>query len=255
MSDSLPIEQVVRRTGVSARALRFYEARGLVAPLRTASGRRLFAPADLERIAQIMTLKRAGLTLGAIGALFAVRRPPIEPMLRAQLEIIEGQAAALTEAARLLRTALSRIEGGEPLDAATLCSLIQTGETMMTTKEQWDRVSARYLSEEAKTDFATWPDQALSPEEGQRYTERWADLGARIKAALPLDPASEQAQAFVREWSALLEPFRAVATPAMMEGITRMYDDMSNWGESAPSPGFDHEVWTFIQQASAARRG
>ena len=56
MTDSLTIGEVVRRTGLTTRALRFYEARGLVNPLRTAAGRRLYGAAELERIHQIVAL-------------------------------------------------------------------------------------------------------------------------------------------------------------------------------------------------------
>src|SRR5436305_14836653 len=63
MEELLDIREVVRRTGLTSRALRFYEARGLVVPLRTNSGRRLYGAAALERINQIVALKRAGLTL------------------------------------------------------------------------------------------------------------------------------------------------------------------------------------------------
>ena len=35
MDDALDIREVVRKTGLTSRALRFYEARGLVAPVRT----------------------------------------------------------------------------------------------------------------------------------------------------------------------------------------------------------------------------
>lgn len=45
MSDSMDIKDVVRRTGLSSRALRFYEAKWLIAPLRTYAGRRMFGPA------------------------------------------------------------------------------------------------------------------------------------------------------------------------------------------------------------------
>ena len=67
MADSLPIQEVARRTGLTARALRFYEARGLIAPLRTASGRRVFARADLERLGRMVALKQAGFSLSDIG--------------------------------------------------------------------------------------------------------------------------------------------------------------------------------------------
>lgn len=253
MTDSLPIDEVARRTGLSSRALRFYEARGLVAPLRTASGRRLYSPAQLERLHEVVALKRAGFTLSAIARLFAGREPRLGDMLSLQLAAIEQQRSELDQAASLIRTALSRIALGEPLDAATLCSLIRNGETIMTEKQQWEGLSATYLSDQAKADFAAAPlpegfDQA-------DYAAKWADLGARIKAALPLDPASEAAQRFVAEWRELLAPFAVIASPAMMEGVKAMYQDMPQWPQSSPSPGFDGEVWNFIQQAGAQARG
>ena len=39
------------------------------------------------------------------------------------------------------------------------------------------------------------------------YAEEWNDLMRRIEQSLPLDPASDQAQAYLAEWKALLEPF------------------------------------------------
>ena len=46
MSDSVDIAEVARLTGLTSRALRFYEARGLVKPLRTASGRTTDRPSS-----------------------------------------------------------------------------------------------------------------------------------------------------------------------------------------------------------------
>ena len=79
MAGPLDISEVIRRTGLTARALRFYEARGLVAPLRTASGRRLYGPGELARLNQVVTLKAAGFGLADIGRMLA--RRPIDPVL------------------------------------------------------------------------------------------------------------------------------------------------------------------------------
>ena len=212
------------------------------------------APADLERLGQLVALKRAGFSLAAIGRIFAGRGVATRALLQIQLDAVEQQRAELSEAALLLRHALSRVEGGEPLDAATLCSLIRNGDRIMTQKQQWDAASAPYLSDQAKADFAALP----CPEgfDQEAYSAQWAALGARIKAALPLDPASDEAQGLRAEWTALLAPFTAIATPAMMEGVSKMYDNMPKWDEhtggQSPSPGFDHEVWQFIQAAGKA---
>lgn len=42
MDEALDISAVAAATGLTLRALRFYEARGLVSPLRTAGGRRIY---------------------------------------------------------------------------------------------------------------------------------------------------------------------------------------------------------------------
>ncbi len=253
MSDSLTIDQVVRRTGLTSRALRFYEGRGLVHPFRSSSGRRVFSRADLARLHRIVALKNAGFSLAEVGRILDGRGAALDAVLRTQLAALETEVARIRGAAEVLRLALSRIDAGERLDAATLCSLIENGATIMTEKSQWDAVSAPYLSEQAKADFAA---AAYPPGFDQAdYSARWAALGAKVKAALPLDPASPSAQALLDEWNALLEPFTRIATPAMGASVTAMYSDMPNWGEGAPSPGFDHEVWEFIQAASRHRKG
>ena len=254
MNDSLTIDEVVRRTGLTSRALRFYEGRGLVRPFRSSSGRRVFSSGDLERLQRIVALKQAGFSLAEIGRVLASGgAPDIGAILRRQIDAVEAERKTLERAAGSLRLALSRIDAGERLDAATLCSLIEHGHRIMTEKQQWDDVSARYLGVQGQADFASAPypegfDQA-------DYSARWEALGRKIKAALPLDPASEEAQALLAEWQALLEPFSCIATPAMMDGVAQMYEDMPNWGEDAPDPGFDSEVWNFVQAAGQSRKG
>ncbi|MBS0315429.1 MAG: TipAS antibiotic-recognition domain-containing protein, partial [Proteobacteria bacterium] len=84
------------------------------------------------------------------------------------------------------------------------------------------------------------------------YSRQWTDLGGRIENALPLDPASDRAQAFLDEWKALLKPFTDVATPAMMAGANRLYDNMGEW-QHEQKPPFSMQVWAFIKAAGAAR--
>ena len=163
-----------------------------------------------------------------------------------------AQAQELAQARSHLETALSRIDRGEPLDAATLCSLIRSGESM-TMQEEWKAVSGRYISAQAEADFAeTMPNMPADFDQAA-YSAQWADLTARIEAALPLDPASAAAGAFYDEWQALLAPFTAIATPAMMEGVTRMYDHVDEWKDERQPP-FASEVWDFIRSVGAARQ-
>jgi MerR family transcriptional regulator, thiopeptide resistance regulator len=256
MADSLDIAEVARRTRLTSRALRFYEARGLVRPLRTASGRRHYGPAELERVHQIVTLRHAGLSIAQIERL--ARRVPIDlaELVDAQIASLNEQSRQLAETRALLLTVKSRIERSEPIDVATFCSLIKSGETMMTEQaEAWKGVTDRYMSEAAKADFAkTMPHMGAQFDQAD-YAAKWKDLGDRLAAALPMDPASAEALGFVREWFTLLAPFTAVATPAMWEGAQSMYAKMGEWeGQSAADPGFDAESFAFISEATAAAK-
>ena len=253
MDDSFPIEEVVRRTGLTSRALRFYEARGLISPLRTQSGRRWFGPNELERVHRIVALKKAGLSLGDIKRLFDRKPIDLGALLSAQRERLTDQAAEIADATALIDTALSRIGRGEPLDAATLCSLIRDGDKVMTDEAKaWKDVVGRYYTPEQQ---AEWREHmADAPEFSTTdYIEKWRALSNRIEGALPLDPASDAALGFVREWFTLLEPFSRNATKTMWEGSARMYSDMETW-EGKVDPGFSKRVWDFINLAATTAR-
>lgn len=67
----MDIAEVVRRSGVPASTLRFYEERGLIASIGRHGLRRLFASSVLERLALIALGRSAGLSLDEIGQMFA----------------------------------------------------------------------------------------------------------------------------------------------------------------------------------------
>ncbi len=246
----MDIALVVRRTGLSARALRFYEARGLLKPLRTASGRRLYGPAELEQINRIVALKKAGLTLAQIQRLGGSRPLDLAALVAAQIEAIDARSAELAEARALLTSIRSRIERGEPIDADTFCSLIRHGDKVMEA-EYWKEALERHYTPEELAHWARNPPPADFDQAA--YSRRWEELGARIEAALPLDPAGEAAQSFLAEWNALLEPFRAVATPEMTSGAKSFWESDKAF-EGGARPPFSREVMQFVMAASAAEK-
>lgn len=251
MTNMFDIAEIARATGLSSRALRFYEARGLIQPLRGEGGRRIFGVGELERLHAIVALKRAGFTLAVIGRMLDRPSAALGPMIAAQARVVEAERAALADTAMLLRSIQSRIDAGERIDVATLCSLIRKGNAMTTT--QWKSVVDRHFSEEEQAHWAGRMD-ALAPDFDQNaYQAQWADLGQRIGAALPMDPDSEVAREFVRQWHALLAPFRAVASPEMLAGATKLHQNRAEWDGQA-DPGFSSEVWQFIQAAGAAMK-
>jgi MerR family transcriptional regulator, thiopeptide resistance regulator len=255
MTDSLPIQEVARRTGLSSRALRFYETKGLVKPLRTASGRRLFSQADLARLHQIIVLKSAGLSLSQMQRLFAGYAVDSSAMLAAQLKMLDEEAAQIENSRRIIRLALSRLERGNSVDTETLCALIETSDRMMNREpKEWQSITDRYFTVEEKARWAEAWDAINANFNDGDYDAQWKALGDRIAAALPMDPLSELAQAFVDEWFDLLRPFSSVSTLEMWQSTMKMYDEMDEWADDGtPDPGFDKKVWDFMKQATAAR--
>ena len=253
MDQPLDIRDVARRTGLTSRALRFYEARGLLQPLRTYSGRRLYGRGELERIQQILALKRAGLSLAQIGKLTARGNMDLGAIVDAQLKVIEERKAELDEAKALLLTVKSRIDRGEPVDAETFCSLIRQGDKIMEA-EDWKKVTDRYFSKEEQARWAERMEAAPADFDQEEYSRKWKDLGARVETAIPAGPDSPQAQALYDEWQALLAPFMAVATPEMMQGATRLYERMDEWHGEVPQAPFTPEAFRFIQEIGRRRK-
>jgi MerR family redox-sensitive transcriptional activator SoxR len=68
MSGLLTIGELARRTGLSVSAIRFYEARGLVAAIRTAGNQRRFLRSDIRRLSFALIGQRLGLTVAEIEA-------------------------------------------------------------------------------------------------------------------------------------------------------------------------------------------
>ena len=118
-------------------------------------------------------------------------------------------------------------------------------------QENWKAISDRYLSDEAKAYVAQALPKLPQDFDQAAYSAKWTDLAGRIEAALPLDPKSPAAMAFYAEWIALLAPFTAVASPAMMQGVGKMYDGMHNW-QDEQKPPFSPAVWAFIKSVGPA---
>jgi MerR family redox-sensitive transcriptional activator SoxR len=68
MSGLLTIGDLARRTGLAVSAIRFYEAKGLLSPIRTSGNQRRFLRADLRRLSFAVVAQRLGLSLKEIEA-------------------------------------------------------------------------------------------------------------------------------------------------------------------------------------------
>lgn len=110
------IGELSRRTGVTASAIRFYEASGLLPPAeRGANGYRQYGETALQRLAQIQLAQRLGFALDRLRELFAAGGDglPHELIMRhldervAQIEILMADLARQKSETLALRERLS----------------------------------------------------------------------------------------------------------------------------------------------------
>jgi MerR family copper efflux transcriptional regulator len=133
MQGLLRIGELARRTGVTAKAIRFYEAkRVLPAPTRGANGYRLYGGEALEMLQFITRAVGLGLTLAEIKEIIAIRqggRPPcahVHQLLRAKATELDRKLADLLEVRRRVRQSLAAWRRA-PARTAAVCPHIESG--------------------------------------------------------------------------------------------------------------------------------
>ncbi|HEX6421355.1 MAG TPA: MerR family transcriptional regulator [Acidimicrobiales bacterium] len=110
------IGELADRTGVSVRAVRYYEDQGLLEPTRQPNGYRSYDEAAVERVRQIQHLYAAGLCSSKIAELLpcirtegerVVADPGLIDELAWECGRIEGQIEEMQASLRLLRGILA----------------------------------------------------------------------------------------------------------------------------------------------------
>ncbi|PKO34932.1 MAG: MerR family transcriptional regulator [Betaproteobacteria bacterium HGW-Betaproteobacteria-7] len=104
MQRKLTLGQVARTCGLARASLLHYEALGLLMPAgRSPAGYRLYGEAEIERLHAIRRYREAGLSLPAIGALLASRRPREEDPESEPAALLENRLLSLSREVELLR--------------------------------------------------------------------------------------------------------------------------------------------------------
>jgi DNA-binding transcriptional MerR regulator len=117
--------EAARRLGVSAKALRLYEARGLIAPVRTAAGWRAYGPDAMARVAEIAALRELGLSLAQVARVLEGDSASLEPALAAHQAALEGRVHQLAGAVDKVRRLRADLSGGRAPAASELARLLR----------------------------------------------------------------------------------------------------------------------------------
>lgn len=218
------IQQLASLAGVSTRTLRWYDQKGLLRPGRNAeNGYRLYGPAEVDRLQQILFYRALGVELARIGAI--LDDPSFD-----RLEALRGHLNAL-------RTERDRID-----------SLIRTVRQTITAEERKEHMSDQEKFEGLKRKLVDQNEADYGPEARSRYGdgpvdemnrklmsltpeqyERWTSLDREIRDRLAAavrsgaDPAGEEGQAIAalhRDW---LSCTSKTVSPEMHAGLADLY--------------------------------
>src|SRR5690349_22849156 len=88
---------------ISAKALRLYEERGLVAPARTPAGWRAYGPVEMARCAEIVALRALGLSVGEVARILNGDTAILGRVLAAHEATLEARIRQCTDSIARVR--------------------------------------------------------------------------------------------------------------------------------------------------------
>jgi MerR family transcriptional regulator, thiopeptide resistance regulator len=195
--------ETASRFGVSIKALRLYEQRGLLTPLRSEAGWRTYGPDQIVRLHQILALKRLGLPLAKIGELLA-GPDALGIVLALQEQVLARDGEQLSRALALVRAARAKLKGGQALSIDDLANL--TKETSMASKLTRSTYFHPALVPHQHKYFRPEEIDALASREGFDQEREIAVFFGMVEELKKLtaagDPASPAALDLGRRWKA-----------------------------------------------------
>lgn len=235
------IGELARRTGLTIRTLRHYDALGLLRPCgRTRTAYRLYSPADLTRLLYIQGLKTLGLTLPEIARALDDPAYDAQEALRQHIEVLESRIAQE-------RQLVSRLHA---LQGAAEVGWTEVAETIALTQRIARQVGQFMQTAQDVAGQLTLSDEQLQSLQNQSWNsggDDWETLLTHVFAALEksLPPSSQEARKLAARWQRLVKQTTA-GRPEIAQAIGRAYEHHLSADLRA--------AWTFISQAMSPQQ-
>ncbi|MFY0615300.1 MAG: MerR family transcriptional regulator [Hyphomicrobiaceae bacterium] len=117
--------EAARQLGISTKALRLYEERGLISPTRTEAGWRVYGADTMARSAEIAALRRLGLSLAQVARVLDGKAADLAAALTAHAAALERQAQDLAGKIRNVRRLQSDLASGGTSCSRELRSVLE----------------------------------------------------------------------------------------------------------------------------------
>ncbi|BBB97854.1 MULTISPECIES: MerR family transcriptional regulator [Bradyrhizobium] len=194
--------EAARQLGISAKALRLYEERGLIAPGRTPAGWRAYGPAEMARGAEIVALRALGLGVGEVARILNGDAVVLGRVLAAHEAALEARIRQCGDSIAKLRRLRADLGGGKMPATGDIIGAVRTRPAIGVAFDlPWPWGGERFeLRDIKRLNYIVGPLGSGKTRLAQRLAEalpgasfvgldRAADGGAAVRARLDADPA------------------------------------------------------------------
>ncbi|MGX1346711.1 DNA-binding transcriptional MerR regulator [Bradyrhizobium elkanii] len=194
--------EAARQLGISAKALRLYEERGLIAPGRTPAGWRAYGPAEMARGAEIVALRALGLGVGEVARILNGDAVVLGRVLAAHEATLEARIRQCGDSIAKLRRLRADLGGGKMPATGDIIGAVRTRPAIGVAFDlPWPWGGERFeLRDIKRLNYIVGPLGSGKTRLAQRLAEalpgasfvgldRAADGGAAVRARLDADPA------------------------------------------------------------------
>ncbi|TAN08573.1 MAG: MerR family transcriptional regulator [Rhodanobacteraceae bacterium] len=252
----LRIGQLAAKSGVSAKALRLYEVRGLLAPdAHSDGGYRLYGAPALARLNEIGVLKRAGFTLAEIGKLLQ-RRGSAAALIEARIVALRREVHSKSQALAALERAWRGLDSTSN-DIDQLLENIRMSEKLDVRFSEAERAQYKRHGEILGQHFTPEEREQLLRraeqlgEDGMRQAQNeWPELIKQVRSAMNLGipPTDPSVMEMGRRWYRLIQAFTG-GDANLGRKMKQAYDREP---QVMAAQGMDAAMFAYIREAMQA---
>ena len=221
------VKEVSALTGLSVRALQYYDRIGLLPPAaKTEAGYRLYDDASLERLQQILLFRELEFPLRDIQTILSSPDFDRDRALEQQIALLELKKEHLDELILLARRIRRKGEGTMDFSAFDTKKL---EEYAAQAKAQWGETAA-WQEYEQKS-------KGRTKEQTAAISEGMMDIFRAFGAIRDEDPASEEAQALVSRLQSYITEHFYTCSDQILLGLSKMYGGGGSMTENIDTVG------------------
>ena len=239
--EMMKIGQLAKHARLTVRTLHHYDEIGLLSPAhRTAAGYRLYRSEDVERLTQILLLRRLDLSLAEIREVLARPESSLQQTIGQQILHLKERIDFQTQLVRRLEATYQRLEETERVSVDQLTRLME----MMNMFEKY------YTPEQL--DYLEKRKEELGEEKIRQAEREWPQLIDRMQEEMAkgTDPSSETVQTLARRWQELIDEFTG-GDEGIVASLQNMYGQEPKLRQQM---GMDPGLMEYLGKANAVAK-